>query len=69
MLLYLVRVNIYHAGLILAFSQSMYNTTEDNTDGDIGSIVHVCVVMVSNIEIGREFSFYVSADDSTAIGN
>lgn len=57
------------AGLIVGFSQPIYSVVEDNDVGSEGMLLTVCVVMMSSIEIEREFSFYVSVTDITATGS
>ena len=58
-----------HAVLTFSFSKSEYSMIEDDEDGTVGSVVDICVLQESsNVELDRDFTFYVTAEDGTATG-
>lgn len=56
------------AALVIGFSQSVYTLEEDDEEGSMGMSLQISVIMVSSLEIEREFTFYISASDVTARG-
>ena len=52
--------------MVIGFSAAEYRLAEDDEEGMAGTTLTVQVLMISSVEIEREFTFYVSAIPGTA---